>query len=47
MISTFMSCSMFQNYRPDNPAEEMVEGLIDQYTGFDLDFTPNSPEWHR
>lgn len=32
------SCSMLKTY-PDSPAEEMVESVIRDYTGLDIDFT--------
>lgn len=31
-------------YPDDNIAEEIIEEIIQQKTGFDLDLTPNSPE---
>ena len=31
-------------YVPDNPVEEIAEGIVDYKLGVDIDFTPGSPE---
>jgi|TARA_Y100000034_G_C6721641_1_gene319298 hypothetical protein len=36
--------SLGENLKPDNIAEEIVEGLIEHHTGVDIDLTPDSPE---
>jgi hypothetical protein len=39
------SCSgIFKSYRPDNICEEIVEEVIEHYSGISLDLSPNSPE---
>lgn len=50
IISIVMSCStvkgFLNNYPDDNIIEELAEGVLDNQTGIDLDFTPWSPETH-
>lgn len=31
-------------FEPDNPIEEICEEVIENYTGMDVDLTPESPE---
>jgi len=34
----------YPDYKDDNVVEELVENVIENQTGFDLDLTPLSPE---
>ena len=44
----FTSCdrltSIVKNYPQDNPAEELIEDIIENVTGLKLDLSPNSEE---
>jgi len=39
------SCTHFNfEYHPDNIVEEILEGIIKEKTGVDVDLTPSTPE---
>lgn len=38
------SCSYFEKLPEDSLLEELVEDVIEHYTGIDVDLTPNSKE---
>lgn len=40
----FLSSCTFLNRYPDNPLEEIVEDVIEEQTGVEVDFTGSSPE---
>jgi len=42
-------CTVMKKWftEPDQPPEEIVEQIIENYTGLDIDLTPNSPEEHH
>lgn len=44
LVTNLCSCNMLKGYRQDNTAEEFVEDMIEQYTGFDFDLSPATPE---
>ena len=43
-IVTFLTIDEPQEYQPDNIVEELVEEVIQNYTGQDIDLSPGSPE---
>ena len=46
-VTVIGGCSALNNYAglpQDNELEELVEQVIDQYTGLDLDLSADSPE---
>lgn len=44
LVFSFLSSCGVWDYlsTPDNAIEEIAEGVLDHYTGIDIDFTPNS-----
>ena len=38
------SCAMIKSVKPDSPAEEFAEDIIEHYTGVEIDFSFDSPE---
>lgn len=44
LIALNSGCSIWKGYTPDNQSEELIEGIIDHYTGLNLDLSPNSLE---
>ena len=43
--SLFTGCGMGKWFTtPDQPPEELIEAVIEKYTGADIDLTPDSPE---
>lgn len=41
---SFWGCNFLKKYPQDNVVEEIVEEMIEQKTGLDLDFSPLTPE---
>lgn len=37
-------CGWIKNYKSDNFIEESAEAIFKEYSGVEVDFTPNSPE---
>ena len=46
LLLLYLSSCMIRDghYIPDNPIEEIGEGILKRETGVDLDFTPATPE---
>ena len=43
-FASMNGCTSFKGYTPDNPAEELLEDIIEKETGVELDLSPSSPE---
>ncbi len=44
-LSSLSGCTWWEkHYRHDNIVEEIIEDIIEQKTGLDLDLTPTTPE---
>lgn len=44
MILLLIGCSLFDSYAHDNAVEEIIEEVVKQQTGLDIDLTPTSIE---
>lgn len=44
LMCTLCGCSVFKGYKGDNPAEELIESVIETETGIAMDLSPSSPE---
>lgn len=44
LLSLNCGCSFLKNYKNDNIAEEILESIIKNETGYDIDLSYDSPE---
>jgi len=43
-FSTLSGCKLIDKYKADNIVEEIIENIIENETGYDIDLSYNTPE---